>query len=133
MILLDASAILGYLNDEPGKETIETLLLQGNTCISVVNLAEVMTKLCDWGMTAEQGSEVMERLALRIEPFTPEIACETARLRPLTRELGLSLGDRACLATASVRRCAVVTGDRPWLKLASTLSLEIINFRPMPH
>lgn len=133
MILLDASAILGYLNDEPGKETIETLLLQGNACISVVNWAEVMTKLCDWGMTAEQGAEVMERLALRIEPFTPKIACETARLRPLTRELGLSLGDRACLATASVCRCAVVTGDRPWLKLASTLALEIINFRPMPH
>ena len=133
MILLDASAILGYLNDEPGKETIETLLLQGDACISVVNVAEVITKLCDWGMSAEEGQAIMDKLALHIEPFTPDIARETARLRPLTRELGLSLGDRACLATASVCRYSVVTGDRPWLKLATTLALDIINFRPMPH
>lgn len=133
MILLDASVVLGYLNNEPGKEAIESVLLTGEACISVVNLAEVISKLCDWGMSPQAAQEAFDKLALKLEPFTAETSLETARLRPLTRTLGLSLGDRACLATASLRHYPVLTGDRPWLNVAQALSLDIKTFRPPAH
>lgn len=133
MILLDASVVLGYLNNEPGKESIESVLLTGEACISVVNLTEVISKLCDWGMRWETAKETFDKLALKLEPFTVETSLETARLRPLTRELGLSLGDRACLATASLRHYPVLTGDRPWLHAAQALGLDIKIFRPPAH
>lgn len=133
MILLDASVVLGYLNNEPGKETIEPLLLTGDACISVVNLTEVISKLCDWGMSWETAREAFDKLALKLEPFTVETSLETARLRSLTREHGLSLGDRACLATASLRNYPVLTGDRPWLNVAQALNLDISSFRPAAH
>ena len=133
MILLDASVVLGYLNNEPGKESIESILLTGDACISVVNLAEVTSKLCDWGMSWETARQVVDKLALKLEPFTVETSFETARLRALTREHGLSLGDRACLATARLLHCPVLTGDRPWLQVAQALNLDISTFRPPAH
>ena len=104
-----------YLNNEPGKETIEPLLLTGDACISVVNLAEVISKLCDWGMSCETAREVFDKLALKLEPFTAETTFETARLRTLTKAHGLSLGDRA------------------WLEVAQALDLTISTFRPAAH
>lgn len=133
MMLLDASAVLGYLNEEPGKEIIEEALLTGDACISLVNQAEVISKLLDWGMGLDEATQILRKLALTVEPFVTETAHETARLRTLTREHGLSLGDRACLATARLRQHPVLTGDRPWLKLAKTLGLDIISFRPVAH
>jgi ribonuclease VapC len=133
MILLDASTVLAYLNNEPGRESIESVLLTGDACISVVNLTEVISKLCDWGMSCETAQQAFDKLALKLEPFTAETALETARLRSLTREHGLSLGDRACLATASLRHYPVLTGDRPWLNVAQALSLDIQCFRPPAH
>jgi PIN domain nuclease of toxin-antitoxin system len=133
MILLDASAVLGYLQNEPGWETIATEILTGQAHISVVNQAEVLGKLSDWGMSWQDAQKALSKLALRLELFTLETALESARLRPLTRVQGLSLGDRACLATARLRQCPVLTGDRSWLKVADALGLKITSFRPVAH
>ncbi len=133
MMLLDASAVLGYLNNEPGMAFIEGVLLSGQACISQVNQAEVISKLLDWGLSFDEAQQTLSKLALASEPFSPEIALETARLRPLTRDHGLSLGDRACLATARLRQHQVLTGDRDWLKVAVALGLTIVSFRPAAH
>jgi len=133
MMLLDTSAILGYLNEEPGKELIESALLSGQACISNVNQTEVISKLLDWGLGFDEAQQALSKLALALEPFSTETAIETARLRPLTREHGLSLGDRACLATARLRQHQVLTGDRDWLKVADALRLTIVSFRPVAH
>ena len=109
------------------------MLLTGDACISVVNQTEVISKLCDWGMGWEAAQQAFDKLALKLEPFTAETALEAARLRPLTREHGLSLGDRACLATARLRQWPVLTGDRPWLQVADALGLSITSFRPPAH
>ena len=130
MMLLDTSAVLGYLSNEPGQELVEGALLSGQACISHVNQAEVIGKLLDWGLSFEEAQQAVSKLALAAEPFSPEVALETARLRPLTRAHGLSLGDRTCLATARLRQHQVLTGDRDWLKLADTLGLTIVSFRP---
>ena len=133
MMLLDTSAVLGYLNGEPGWEAIASEILSGQAGISVVNQTEVLSKLCDWGMAWPDAQKAVGKLALQAEPFTLETALEAARMRALTREHGLSLGDRACLATASLRQYQVLTGDRPWLKVAQLLSLDIRSFRPPEH
>ena len=133
MMLLDTSAVLGYLNCEPGWEAVASEILNGQAGISVVNQTEVLSKLCDWGMALQDAQRAVNKLALQAEPFTMETALEAARLRALTREHGLSLGDRACLATASLRQYPVLTGDRPWLKVAQALSLDIKTFRPPAH
>jgi ribonuclease VapC len=133
MILLDTSAVLGYLQNEPGCERVGAEILTGQASISVVNQTEVLSKLCDWGMGLQDAQKALGKLALLTEPFTPETALDAARLRPLTRKHGLSLGDRACLATARLRQLSVLTGDRPWLNIADALNLKIVSFRPPAH
>lgn len=133
MMLLDTSAVLGYLQGEPGWEIVASEILTGQASICVVNQTEVLSKLCDKGMSWPDAQKVLGKLALLAEPFTTDTALEAARLRPLTREHGLSLGDRACLAVASLRQCAVLTGDRDWLLIANAVGLKIISFRPAAH
>ena len=133
MILLDTSAVLGYLQQEPGWEIVASEILAGHASICVVNQTEVLSKLCDKGMSWPDAQKALSKLALLAEPFTADTALEAARLRPLTREHGLSLGDRACLAAARLRQCAVLTGDRDWLLIAIAVGLEITSFRPSAH
>ena len=133
MMVLDSSAVLGYLNGEPGTDMVATHILSGQACILAVNQTEVLSKLSDWGMPMEDACAAVAKLALQVIPFTAELAIEAARLRQPTRAQGMSLGDRACLALARQRQCAVLTGDRPWLDLAEALGLQILTFRPATH
>ncbi len=116
--VLDASALLAYLQDEPGSEYVEEVL--DRAAMSTVNLAEVLTiALHKRGET----SDVLQPqlLALGIQPFdfTVEDAAEVAQLWPKTRHLGLSLGDRACLALGKRLRAKVLCAERraDWRKL----------------
>ncbi len=49
--------------------------------------------------------------------FTEDLAWDAARLRPLTKQYGLSLGDRACLALAIKLNVPALTADKEWSKL----------------
>lgn len=133
MMLLDTSAVLGYLQNEPGCDRVAAEILTGQAGICVVNQTEVLSKLCDKGMSWPEAQKALSKLALLSEPFTLATALEAARLRPLTKERGLSLGDRACLAAARVRQCEVLTGDRDWLFIADAVGLKITSFRPSAH
>ena len=132
-VLFDTSAVLAYLNHEPGWEAIEPLLLSGQTVMTTVNMTEVISKLCDFGMGIAEATVAFDKLAIPVLPFTTEMAIDAARLRPLTKALGLSLGDRACLACARCKQLPVITGDRPWLALAADLGLDIRSIRPDSH
>ena len=103
--VLDASALLAYLYEEPGADAVEQALGFGSS-ISVLNWAEVLSKTADIGSAPERlASELRHRgildNALKIFPLIAEDSLEMARLRPLTQSLGLSLGDRACLPSAN--------------------------------
>lgn len=129
--VLDASALLAYLRDEPGADIVAEAVA-GGARLSMVNLAEVLTIAADRGADPR---ELMTRLtrqgllggAVAIEDLTVDDAVEIARLRPLTRETGLSLGDRACLALARRLRAPVLTADRAWLDLELGVTLESIR------
>jgi ribonuclease VapC len=102
--VLDASALLAYLRDEPGADVVADAIA-GGAAISTVNLAEVLGRATEHADDpARLAGQMRERGllggAIAVESFTDEDAIEVARLRPETRAQGLSLGDRACIALA---------------------------------
>jgi len=97
-IVLDASALLCLLNDEPGADRVAEVLTR--SLIGATNLAEVVSKLRERGLSLDEVKEALGGLHLDVRPLTPGQAMLIGDLRPATRPLGLSLGDRACLALA---------------------------------
>lgn len=115
MKVFDASAALALVFAEPGADRAERLIEDGDAAISSVNHAEVVARLLERGMSEDEADAVCEGLRLQVLPFTESQAVASGRLRPATRALGLSLGDRCCLALAQAHRGAqVVTADRLW-------------------
>jgi len=119
-----------YLRDEPGAQAVADTIASG-AAISAVNLAEVFSRATDRGADPALLADDLTRHgllggALVVEDFMTADAIEVARLRPLTRQVGLSLADRACLALAqhgsaysvalpasgAERRCCVGGADR---------------------
>lgn len=111
--VLDASALLALLNQEPGWEQVEEAVAAG-AAISAVNLSEAAAKLCEAGMPEAEARDALDSLGLEIVDFDAGLAYAAAHLRPITRGLGLSLGDRACLALAQHLHLPVLTADRGW-------------------
>ncbi len=109
---------MAYLNDEPGADAVAAQLLLGDAFISAVNFGEVMSKVFERGTSDTDAADLWRRLSIAIEPVTDAVALRAARLRPLTRSLGLSMGDRCCLALAAhLGGATIVTADRAWKSL----------------
>ncbi len=123
--VLDASAVLALLNQETGKERVEAVL--ADSCIGTVNYCEVLGKLIDAGMSEQDARESVELLNVEVVSFDTELARLAAVLRPTTKKLGLSLGDRSCLALALARRNIAVTAERIWTKLKIGVKIELIR------
>ena len=115
-IVLDASAVLAVILEEPGAEVVVEVLRSG-AAMSTVNVAEVAARLHQDGWSDAEVALVFESLGIEVLPFGPEAALLSGRLRMATREFGLGLGDRACLASALVEGCPVLTSDRSWQAL----------------
>ncbi|NBD33791.1 MAG: PIN domain-containing protein [Cyanobacteria bacterium] len=124
-IVLDASAILALFNQELGYEQVEQTL--PIACISSVNLAEVVSKLTEKGFNRTQIEFILARLNLDILNFDHEQALIAGSLRTETKNLGLSLGDRACLSLALVKQIPVLTADRVWLQLSLEIDIRTIR------
>jgi ribonuclease VapC len=132
--VLDASALLAYLRGEPGAEAVSEAIAGGAT-ISTVNLAEALSRSADNGVNpAQLARELADRGlvdgAIATEPFTVADAIEAARLRPLTRAAGLSLGDRACLALARRLEGVAMTTDTAWARVELDVPLRLVREQP---
>jgi PIN domain nuclease of toxin-antitoxin system len=128
--ILDASALLAFLQAEPGAGRVAEALARP-AAISAINYAEALGKLADAGETAEELAHRLEEEGfvggvLGVEPVLAEDAPAIASLRS-TRDLGLSLGDRACLALALRLRLPVLTADRAWVELGLDVEVEAIR------
>lgn len=122
-VVLDASALLALLNREPGGASVFASLPGAR--ISAVNLAEVVAKLSDYGMKDQEIRLAVGGLGLDVVTFDEELAHRSGTLRPATRELGLSLGDRACLALGIQGGATVLTTDRDWSRLELDVTIRI--------
>jgi PIN domain nuclease of toxin-antitoxin system len=108
-IVLDASALLCLLNDEPGTDEVAKVLTR--SIIGAVNLGEVVSKLRERGLQLDEVQEALGGLHLDVRPLSASQAMRIGDLRPITRSLGLSLGDRACLALALDLNAEIYTTD----------------------
>jgi PIN domain nuclease of toxin-antitoxin system len=123
--VLDATAVLALLNDEPGAGKVASLLPQA--VMSTVNLAEVVTKLAEAGMPEGTIKTVLGELGLTVIPFDEDLALRTGLLRPATSDYGLSLGDRACLALGQHLRRPALTADRMWKTVKLGVDIQMIR------
>ena len=95
--------------------------------MSAVNVAEVVSRLADTGMNADEVRSLVGTLGLEVTPFDEELAHATGMLRPSTRRKGLSLGDRACLALARQLALPALTADRGWAELDIGVEVTLIR------
>ncbi|MBA2360815.1 MAG: type II toxin-antitoxin system VapC family toxin [Actinobacteria bacterium] len=132
--VLDASGLLAYLQDEDGGSEVEEALAQTGT-IGTVNLAEALSTVALHGADPRQVIGELEARGilgglLEVEPLTTDDAIAIAELRPPTKDRGLSLGDRACLALGMRLGLPVMTADRAWSELESVIDgVQIYSIR----
>jgi ribonuclease VapC len=122
-VVLDASAAIALMLGEPGADAVAMRMSTGS--ISSVNIAEVVGYLAKKGASEVSARAAIGRLNLRIELFTATDAVQAGLWRPLGETVGLSLGDRACLALAKRLSLPVLTSDRAWATIAPALGVKV--------
>lgn len=126
-VVLDASALLAMIYEEPGQEKVKEML--SHSLISTVNFSEVVAKILD---RQPELSKIMvltllDSFRLNCIDFDEEQAEIAGELRPLTKKYGLSLGDRCCLALAKQKTLKVLTADRQWAQIDLGVEVELIR------
>ncbi len=127
--MLDSSAILAVLYSEPGARKVLAVLQseEVEALVSAVNLCEVHTRLLRDGLPGQEAARLLTSLNLAVVPFSEGDAYAAGEMSNKTRALGLSLGDRACLALAAKRNLTAWTADRLWKKLRVGTPIELIR------
>ena len=123
--VLDASALLCLLQSEPGADRVARAL--PNSVIGAVNFSEVVGKLVEAGVEEREIDSFVDTLQLKVVPFNQEQARLAGLLRIATRRFGLSLGDRACLALASLHDAVALTCEKSWMKIEAACVVELIR------
>lgn len=124
--VLDASALMALLHEEPGSDKVAHAVKDG-AAISTVNLSEVASKLNELSIPQMLIQDAINVLNLTIVDFNTELVYKVGLLRPLTKRAGLSLGDRACLALAQHLNLPVLTTDRIWQDLSLDVTVQLIR------
>lgn len=124
-VVFDSSALLAISFGESGAERAARGLKDG--MMSAVNVAEVISRYVDQGASEEEARVSLQAFGLEIRPFDETQAMAAGLMRTATQKLGLSLGDRACLALAVQERATVFTADRTWAALDLEVDVELIR------
>ena len=122
--VLDASALLASLHDEKGGEVVDKFLSQ--SAISTVNLSEVIQKAKQIGIVTDTIVDRLQIVGVEIVDFTIEQAEIAATLWAITKPLGLSLGDRVCLALAQSLNATAITADKIWVNVPN-IQVKVIR------
>lgn len=124
-MILDASALLAYLHQEQGGFQVKPFL--PIAFMSTVNWCEVAQKLRAKSIDDKAIAQKLTQIGLRFISFNLEHASKASELWPITSPFGLSLGDRACLATALCENSPVMTADKVWQKIPLPLEIKLIR------
>ena len=111
-VVLDASAVLAMLREEPGGDVVAEHI--GRAAISAVNLQEVAKEMLREGASVETARAVLDELGLDVRPHDVEAAYTAAALYEQTKQYGRGLGDRSCMALGLQLGVPVLTTDREW-------------------
>ena len=123
--VLDASALLALLREEPGHEVVGEIM--DGAAISTVNLAEIVANTRDRGLDVGLMLAVVRESLVEVVAFDEAMAVEAGILAAAGRRAGLSLGDACCLALAKARAAPVYTADRAWAALDLGVEVRLIR------
>jgi ribonuclease VapC len=121
--VLDASAVLAWLQSEPGTDLVDPLLT--DAAISAVNWSEILQKVGQKGKSVYETADLLKALGLEVEPLTEEDAVTAAELWSMASSL--SLADRCCLALARRLQVSAVTAERSWAGLPLAAKIMVIR------
>ena len=124
-VVLDSSAVLALMFEESGQDIVAAHRI--GAMISTVNLGEVLTRLVERGQTLEDSLSLVAPLRLSVINHSQSHAAIAASLRPSTKHLGLSYGDRACLSLAIEQKLPILTTDRVWGDLNIGIEIQVIR------
>ena len=124
LAILDAAAVIAFLNREPGHETMADILATG-AGICTANVAETIGILVRHGLTVAQAIEAVDGLPVTILSVDLDLAKRAGALEQPTRQFGLSLGDRCCLALAAREGLPAITTDRAWVQAEPLIGVEV--------
>ena len=127
MLVLDASVILAAILGEPGGDIVFERI--EGAVVSTVNIAEVYSYASVNGLATDALDAFFGETGVEQIAFDHAQAIRAGELAGVTRQLGLSLGDRACLALAAIRKVEVLTADRPWAKAAKAVGVTVTLLR----
>ncbi len=122
-VVLDASALLALLLDEPGAARVKPVL--DGALMTAVNLAEIVSHYAKLGAGHAEIEALLRPLPIRVVPADAALSYAAGMLRPLTLERGLSLGDRYCLALAKREGALALTAERRWPEIAEAAGVII--------
>jgi ribonuclease VapC len=125
--VLDASALLALLRDEPGADAVAGAIADAR--MSSVNYAEVVSHFIHAGMPADEVDAMLKPLPMTIVDADHVLATLAGRLRGATAGVGLSLGDRFCLALARRDGLPALTADRQWSTVADAAGVTVSLIR----
>ncbi len=131
--VLDASAIIAFLQGEPGSEIVGQALHSQSCVVSAANQADVIAKAIDRGAEPDAIKTILADLAYQVVDIPVGDGEQAGWMRGQTRSSGLSLSDRLCLALAQRLKARVLTADRAWLGVSKTLGLDVCCIRPPAH
>jgi PIN domain nuclease of toxin-antitoxin system len=121
--VVDASVVLAWLQDEPGADEAEPMLIEG--VIGAANWSEVLQKARQHGAPAEVVGRLLASFGLTVTDVTATDGERAAELwRPGTQ---LSLADRLCLALGLRLQLTVATADAAWSEVEGAPAVSVIR------
>ncbi|MEQ1866033.1 MAG: type II toxin-antitoxin system VapC family toxin [Micropepsaceae bacterium] len=124
MIVVDASALIAILKNEPGADIAARHMIE--PVMSTANLAETLTRMAEDGGDAVAIKAHLDE-SIRFVPVSDDHALAAAQLRIPTKRLGLSLGDRLCLALGLEEGLPVLTAERRWKEI--NIGVDVVLIR----
>jgi ribonuclease VapC len=123
--VLDASAMLAYLNNEPGADIVFAAFR--DAVMSAVNLSEVLKKTVERHGSPDKTVDFIRGLSVVIIPFDEAHALAAAQLYPDGKPHGMSFADRACLSLGILRRASVLTAERKMKLVTLPIKVKLIR------